>query len=142
MPRRAQFTFLRWNALFLTSYAVGQAALVALARLALNHKFGARIWVVLYLPLMWCGFVASVGIYWARLSYDRPKSGAIRLALAILVFLNLYLGVLLFSTVKLGFLSSDDAINNYAPYILPVSILASVAVYMAAKESLRVSQSE
>jgi hypothetical protein len=52
MPRRARFTFLRWNALFLTSYAVGQAALVALTWLALNHKVGARIWVVLYLPLM------------------------------------------------------------------------------------------
>jgi hypothetical protein len=86
-----------------------------------------------------CGFVASVGIYWARQSYNRPKSGAIRLALAILVFLNLYLGALLFSAVKFGFLSSDDAINNYAPYILPVSILGSVGVYMAAKESLNVS---
>ena len=142
MPRRAQFTFLRWNALFLTGYAVIHAVLVVLAWLALNHKVGARIWVVLYLPLMWCGFVASVGIYWARQSYDRPKCGATRLALAILPVLNLYMGVLLFSAVKLGFLSSGDAINNYAPYILPVSILASVGVYMAAKESLSVSQSE
>ena len=142
MPRRAQFTFLRWNALFLTGYAVIHAALVVLAWLALNHRVGARIWVVLYLPLMWCGFVASVLFYWARLSYDRPKSGAIRLALASLGFFNLYLGGLLFSAVKLGFLSSDDAINSYAPYILPVSILGSVGAYMAAKETLSVSQSE
>jgi hypothetical protein len=142
MQRRAQFTFFRWNALFLTTYAVAHATLVALASLALNHKFGAGIWVVLFLPLMACGFVASVLIYWARQSYDRPKSGAIRLGLAILVFLNLYMGVLLFSAVKLGFLSSGDAVNSYAPYILPGSILGSVAVYMAASRSFTISQSE
>ena len=142
VQRHAKFTFLRWNAMFLTGYAVAHAILVAIASLALNHRLGARIWVVLYLPLIWCGSVESVLVYWARQSYDRPKAGAIRLALGILGFLNLYLGALLFGAVKLGFLSGGDALNSYAPYILPVSILASVGVYLAARESLESSQSE
>ena len=109
--------------MFLTAYAVAHAILVAIASLALNHRLGARIWVVLYLPLMWCGFVMSVLVYWARQSYDRPKPGAIRLALGILVFLNLYMGALLFGAVKLGDLSGGDALNSYAPYILGVLYL-------------------
>jgi hypothetical protein len=54
----------------------------------------------------------------------------------------MYMGALLFGAVKLGFLSGSDAVNSYAPYILPVSILASVGVYLAARESLESSQSE
>ena len=142
VQRRAQFPFFRWNAIFLTTYAVAHATLVAIASLALNYSFGARIWVVLYLPLMACGFVGSVLVYWARQSYDRPKPGAIRLALGILVFLNLYMGALLFGAVKLGALSSGNALNSYAPYILPGSILGSVGVYLAACRSLERSQSE
>jgi L-asparagine transporter-like permease len=128
--------------MFLTTYAIAHATLVALASLALNYRFEAGIWAVLYLPLMACGFVVSVLIYWARRSYERPKSGAIRLSLAILVFLNVYIGVLLFSAVKLGFVSNGDARNSYAPYILLGSILGSVAVYFAASRSLKLSQSE
>ena len=54
----------------------------------------------------------------------------------------MYMGALLFGAVKLGFLSGGDALNSYTPYILPVSILASVGVYLAARESLESSQSE
>jgi hypothetical protein len=142
VQRRAQFTFFRWNVMFLSTYAVAHAALVAIASLALNYRFGSRIWVVLYLPLIACGFVGSILVYWARQSYDRPKPGAIRLAVGILVFLNLYMGALLFGAVKLGALSSGNALNSYAPYILPGSILGSGAVYVSARRSLESSQSE
>ena len=114
---------------------------MAIASLALNHRLGARIWVVLYLPLMWCGFVMSVLVYWARQSYDRPKPGSIRVALGILVFLNLYMGALLIGAVKLGALSGGDALNSYAPYILSSSILGSVGVYLA-RQALESSPSE
>jgi hypothetical protein len=62
--------------------------------------------------------------------------------LGILVFLNLYMGVLLFSAVKLGLLSSGDALSRYGPYVLPGSILGSIAVYVAARRTLEVSRSE
>ncbi len=142
MQTRTQFTFLRWNVLFLTSYGVAHVALVILAGLAFNLNLGARTWLSLYFPLLACGFVGSVLIYWSRRSYDRPNSGAIRLASAVFIFLNLYMGILLFSIVKLGVLSRSDALNGYAPYILPSSILASIAVYVAARRSLQASQSE
>lgn len=142
MPTRAQFTFLRWNASFLAAYGTAHAILVFLAWLALGLNTGGRIWLLLYLPLLACGFVGSVLIYWSRQSYERPKSGAIRLGLGILVFLDLYMGVLLFAAVKLGVLSSGDALNRYGPYVLPGSILGSIAVYVAARRTLEVSRSE
>lgn len=128
--------------MFLAAYGVAHAILVALASLALHLNVGGRVWAVLYVPLLACGFVGSVLIYWSRQSYDRPKPGAIRLALGILVFLNLYMGALLFAAVKLGVLSSGDALNSYAPYILPGSIFGSIGVYVAARRSLEASQSE
>jgi hypothetical protein len=142
MQTRAQFTFLRWNASFLASYGVVHAILVFIAWLALGINTGGRIWLLLFLPLLACGFVGSVLIYWSRQSYDRPKSGAIRLGLGILVFLNLYMGILLFSAVKLGVLSSGDALNGYGPYVLPSSILGSIAVYVVARRMLEASRSE
>jgi hypothetical protein len=54
----------------------------------------------------------------------------------------MYMGALLFGAVKLGALSGGDALNSYAPYILPGSILGSVGVYLAARQSLESSQSE
>ena len=142
MQKRDQFTFWKWNALFLASYGASHVILVVLAGLALNLNLGAKIWPDLFFPMLGCGFVGSALMYWSRQSYDQPKAGAIRLALAILVFLNLYLGILIVSALKLGILSSRDALNSYAPYILPTSILGSIAVYMVARRSLETSQSK
>jgi hypothetical protein len=136
---RVRFTFWRWNALFMASYGVGHAMLVVLAGLVL--KIGARTCLALYLLLLGCGGVVSVLIYWARQSYDRPKSGSIRFALAIFFFLNLYMGVLLVSTVKLGILSRSSALDDYAPYIFLSSALGSIVVYAVVRRSLEASQS-
>jgi glucan phosphoethanolaminetransferase (alkaline phosphatase superfamily) len=114
--------------------------LVTIAALVLNLNRGARIWLAIYLALLACGFVASVLIYCSRQSYDRPKSGAIRFALAIFLFLNLYMGVLLVSAVRLGILLSGNALSSYAPYILPTSILGSTVVYLVARRSLEASR--
>jgi hypothetical protein len=50
--------------------------------------------------------------------------------------MNLYIGLLLLSAVKLDILSSSDALNGYAPYILFTSALASLVVYMMARRRL------
>jgi hypothetical protein len=134
MQRWIPFTFWRWTSLFLASYGVGQGILVALAGLALSLR--TRSLLLPYLLLLWCGFVGAPLIYWARQSYDRPKSGAMRFALAIFLFLNVYMGVLLFSAVKLAMLSTSSALSDYAPYILPTSALGSVAVYVMARRRL------
>jgi hypothetical protein len=140
MKRWTPFAFWRWTLLFLLSYGVGHVVLVALLGLALGLR--ARSLLLPYLLLLWCGFVGASLIYWARQSYERPKSGATRFALAMFLFLNLYLGALLFSTVKLTILSAGTALNDYAPYILLTSALSSAVVYMMARRRLEsVSQS-
>ena len=134
MQRWTPFTFWRWTSLFLVSYGVGHAILVVLLGLAL----GLRIQSLLlpYLLLLWCGFVGASLIYWARQSYERPKAGAIRFALAIFFFMNLYMGALLLSAVKLAILSSNSALNGYAPDILPMSALGALVVYVMARRRL------
>lgn len=134
MQRWTPFTFWRWTSLFLVSYGVGQAILVVLAGLVLNLR--TRGLLLPYLLLLWCGFVGASLIYWARQSYDRPKSGAIRFALAIFLFLNGYMGALLLSAVKLAILSTSSALNEYAPYILPTSALGSLVVYLMMRRRL------
>ena len=98
--------------------------------------------MVPYLLLLWCGFVGASLIYWARQSYERPKSGAIRFAFAIFLIANLYMGVLLLSAVKLAILSASSALNDYAPYILPTSALGSLVVYVIARRMLEAAKHE
>ncbi len=140
MQRWAPFTFWRWTSLFLLPYGVAHAIFIVLAGLALSLRI--RSLVLPYSLLLWCGFVGASLIYWARQSYERPKSGAIRFALAIFLFMNLYMGIVLLSVVKLAILSSSSALNGYAPYILPSTALGSLVVYVMARRRLEaISQS-
>jgi len=138
MQRWTPFTFWRWTSLFLASYGVGHGILVVLVGLVLSLRI--RNLLLPYLLLLWCGFIGASLIYWARQSYDQPKSGAIRFALAIFLFLNVYMGALLFSAAKLAILSTGSALNDYAPYILPTSALGSVAVYLNGASAARSRQ--
>jgi len=132
------FTFWRWISLSMASYGVTQAILVVLAGLALNLRH--RRWLLPYFLLLGCGFVGATLVYWARKSYDRPKSGAIRFAAAVFLFSSLYMGALLVSVVKLGMLSSNSALNEYAPYVLPTSTLGSIAVYFMMRKKLEATK--
>ena len=131
MQESTPFTFWKWISLFLAAYAVGHGFLLALAGLVLNLRI--RSLLLPYLLLLWCGFVCAVLTYWARQSYGRPKSGAVRLALAVFLYMNLYMGALLVSVVKLGVLSRGNALYGYAPYILPGSALGSLGVYVTVR---------
>jgi len=125
------FTFWKWTSLFLVSYGIIHAIFIVLAELALGVRIQRLL--VPYLLLLWCGFVGASLIYWARQSHGWPRAGAIRFTLAIFFFLNLYMGVLVFSAYSLGLLTPDAALYGYAPYILPGAVLASIAVYFAAR---------
>jgi hypothetical protein len=65
-------------------------------------------------------------------SVIRPKSGAMRFTLAIFLFMNLYMVVLLFSAVRLAILSSRTALNGYGPFIL-LTALGSPVLYVIAR---------
>lgn len=128
-------SFWRWISLFLVSYGIGQAIFVALVGLALRRQ--AQNLFVSYILLLWCGFIGGCLIYWARQSYGRAKSGAIRFALAIFVLLDLYMGVLVYGAYILRLLTKEAAIDGYAPYILPVAVIASVLVYFMSRQRLQ-----
>lgn len=126
--------FVKWTTIFALGWAASQAAFLALVALAL----GLRIQTlgVPYLLLAWCGYVGGVLIYWAHSSYERPKSGAARLAAAIFFFMSLYMGALVFGAYRARLLTRDAAVYGYAPYILPTAVLGSIAVYFMARHRL------
>ena len=64
-----------------------------------------------------------------------------RFGLAIFGLLNLYMGALLVSAVKLAILSSASALNDYGPYILPGSALSSIVVYLMTRRQLEAHKS-
>jgi hypothetical protein len=134
MQRWTPFTIWRWTSLFLVSYGAGHAVLVVIAGQAL--KLQTRSLLIPYLLLLCCGFIGGSLIYWARQSYERPRTGAIKFALAIFLFMNLYMGLLLLSAVKSDILSGSNALNGYAPYILSASVLGSLVVYVMARRRL------
>src|SRR6185312_13745820 len=140
MQRWTPFTFWRWTFLFLVPYGAGHAILVVLAGLALSLRIQSLL--LPYLLLLWCGFVGASLIYWARQSYERPKSGAIRFAVAIFGYLTLYMGVLVFSAYRLHLLSPGAALYDYGPDIVPGATLGSIVVYVMARRRLEgISQS-
>jgi hypothetical protein len=130
----APYPFWKWISLFLAPYGLGHAVLIFLVGSALG--FSVRSLLLPYLLLLGCGCVGGAAIYWARQSYGEPKSGARRFASAIFFFLNLYLTALTFSALNLHLLSREAAIYDYGPYILPVAVISSIAVYFTARRSL------
>lgn len=136
--RRYNFTLWRWTSLFLLSYGLVQAILAALV--GLSAGLPARALLLPYVLLLLCGFLGACLIYWARRSYDRPKSGALRLALATFLFEILYIGCLLVSAINLALLSTRNALTGYVPYVLPMCALATLVVYKAARRKLESSK--
>lgn len=129
-----QRPFWRWIALFLVSYGIGQGILLAAAGLVLRRE--THNLLICYGLLLWCGFIGACLIYWARQSYERPGSGAIRFGLAVFVVLDLYMGILVFGAYILRLLTKEEAIDGYAPYILPVALMASVLAYTMVRRRL------
>lgn len=126
--------FVKWTSIFGLGWAACQAFFLFLVALALGLRI--RGLGVSYLLLAWSGYVGGILIYWAHLSYERPRLGATRLAVAIFFFMNLYMGALVFGAYDAKLLNQEAALYGYAPYILPTAALGSVAVYLMARHRL------
>lgn len=127
--------FAIWTAVIFFGHAVGAAIFIGLAGLALNLP--ARRLLVPYTTLLYCGLVLSPLLYWARLSRERPKSCAIRLGIAMFLYLQVLMLALGFSTIRLGILSQTAALNDYAPFMVPFSALASIVIYVVTRQMLK-----
>src|SRR6185312_1847615 len=140
MQKPISMSFVKWTSIYFAGWAACQAVFLALVALILDVRI--RSLGVPYLLLLWCGYVGAVLIYWARQSYERPKSGAIRFAVAIFGYLTLYMGILVFSAYRLHLLSLGAALYDYGPDIVPGAALGSIVVYVMARRRLEaISQS-
>jgi hypothetical protein len=134
MQKSTPMSFVRWTSIFFAGYASLEGITLGLAALALNRSFRS---LSLPFAMQLCvGLLAGSLIYWARLSYDRPKSGALRFAFAIFFSLLLFMPALGLSVVRLGLVSSRTIWNNYAMAILPGSAIAAFLTYRPVRKRL------
>jgi hypothetical protein len=139
MQRPGSVNFGIWTAVIFVGHAIGMAIFIGLAGLILGIP--ARRLLVPYTTLLYCGLVLSPLLYWARLSRERPKSCAIRFGIAMFLYLQVLMLALGFGTIRLGILSQATALNDYAPFMVPFSVLASILLYVVARQMLKAPQS-
>jgi len=127
-----------WIAVILFGNAAGAAIFVAMAGVELDLPI-RRLWIP-YAALFDCGLVLAPLLYWAALSRERPKSCAIRSAIAMFLYIQTVMLALGFSTIKLGILSRNQIIDGYAPFMEAFSVIASILIYTVARRMLRAHQ--
>lgn len=135
MQKLRTISFGKWLLVSLVTYALLDAAFVGLFGLALSLPF--RSLLLPYMLFLYCGLVLTILLYWARESYERPRSCAIRLAFTIFSYLLLFMSALLISAVREGIVLQSTALNHYAPYLLPASLVAAIQVYAMAFKRLQ-----
>jgi hypothetical protein len=124
-----------WTTAIFVGHAIGMAIFIGVAGVILSIP-PRRLWVP-YTTLLYCGLVLSPLLYWARLSRGRPKACAIRFGIAMFLYLQVLVLALGFDTIRLGILSQATALNVYAPFMVPFCLLASVLLYVVARQMLK-----
>lgn len=133
-PTPSSTGLVTWMAIVFIGHAFGSAAFVALGGLMLGIPVNR-----LFLPfvtLCYCGLVLSPLLYWAHLSREQPKSCAIRFAVVMFFYLQMVGVALGIISVRLGLLSLKTAVNGYGPWLLPLSAVASLALYFGMHQML------
>jgi len=133
MPDSVNFG--KWTAVIFVGHAVGAAIFIRFAGFALALP-ARRLWVP-YTMLLYCGLALSPLLYWARLAREQPKTCAIRMAIASFLYAQVFMLALGVSAIRLGVLSQTEALNNYAPIMVPFTALASTAIYVVRRQILK-----
>lgn len=128
----------RWIFVFFITYAVLETVFVGLAGLALN--ISVRRLLLPYLMLLFCALVLAPLIHWVLQSRNQPKSCALRFALVIFFYLQLFSLVVAFNVLRLGIVSQAIILDDTAPCILVGSVITSVVVYVTARRRLEVAR--
>jgi hypothetical protein len=118
-------------------WAILHAIEVALVGVALSVP--VRKLLLPYLLLFWCGVFAAVLFYWAREPVDQPPTAVApaRFAIALFTMLNMYEGALLVGAVAIGVLTKASALREWAPYIVPSSLVIAISMYFTARRRVR-----
>ena len=87
--------------------------------------------------LLSCGLVLSPLLYWARLARENPKSFAIRSTIAIFSYVVNVMVVLGISAIRLGILSQAAVLENYAPVMMPFTVLTFIVFYVRMRQKAR-----
>lgn len=141
MPNKpGTIRFGTWMIVTFSGHALGLAIFTGLVGLAWGIPPGKLL--VPYAMLAYCGLVLCPLLYWARLSRNRPKSCAIRFAIAMFLYLQTLMLALGFGAIRLGILTKADAIDGYGPFMLPFSAFAAVLVYFVVRQMFTDLQSE
>ena len=112
---------------FIGVYGGSQAALIALFGFALRLPW--RELLLVWLLLLWSGFVGVMGIRWARQSGQPPARRAAWFGVAVFTMSNLYMGSLVLSGVRMSLISNVTAVHGYLPGIVFGSAVAALAAY-------------
>lgn len=131
--------FGKWTAVIFVGNAIGTAIFLGVAGVILDLP--PRRLLIPYTMLLYCGLVLSPFLYWARLAREQPKSCAIRLAIAMFLYMQVLMLALGISTIRLGILSPTAVLNDYAPVMVPFTALASIAGYVITRQMLQARKS-
>ena len=107
-------------------HAIGMAIFVVIVGFIFNIP--ARKLLVPYAVLAYCGAIAPGFFYWAQVARN-AKSYAFRFAVGLFFYLQTLMFALGFGAIRLGLISSADAINLYAPFTIPFSVIVSALTY-------------
>lgn len=128
-----------WMATLFVGHALGMAIAVGLTGLVLNIA-PSRL-LAPYALLVYCGLVLAPLLYWARLARQQPKSCARRFAIAMFLYLQVLLLAVGWSLIKLGILGPYTTLNDYAPFMLPISAIICIGTYIVARQMLEARES-
>ena len=132
--RSGSVNFGEWTAVIFVGNAIGSAILLGVAGVIFGLPL--RGLFVPYTMLLYCGLVLSPFLYWARLAREQPKLCAIRLAIAMFLYMQVLMLALAISTIRLGILSRTAVLNVYTPVMVPFSALTSVVLYAVTRQIL------
>lgn len=127
-------SFYNWNLVFVATYGVLEAAFIAVVGLALNIP--ARSLLVPYLMLLFSVVLLAPCVRWVLQFRDKPKSCAIRFALVIFVYLQVFSLILAFNAVNLGIVSKAIIVDDSAPIAVIGSTIMSIGVYITVRRRL------
>jgi len=127
-----------WTLVIFCGHTLGMTVFVGLV--ALIGGIPIRSLFTPYVMLLYCGMVLSPLLYWVRISRDRPKTCAVRFAIAIFLYFQVFTGAVGYGAIRLRFISPTTAGHDYVP-VLVFSIVGSVLLYVIAGNMLRENKS-